>query len=321
METRGRKPLPTATKPLEVNEELIRSDLTRIDQIPAMQARIDQNAIALAKDLAYDGALTVESLEEEIKFYQRRSVEAVLEMGKRLLLLKEVAGHGGFVTRIESLGIGERMAQRFMASTLKFSKASSTTLLTLPNLNQGKLLELLVLDDGEIEALNSGDEVRGIVLDDVDCMSVSELRRALRLAKADQDVKLAAKDKLLADKSRRITELVEDKNRREGLTELERHQQLEHDLTDATLLAIGSLIPMRKAVDAVRGLDHVPTGLYGAMQAAIHRVLTEAESIANDYGISLDFGLPTASLEDALATGNYPDPNAGEDFVEPAQAA
>lgn len=313
--------MPSAIQPpVEVNEAIVRADLDADARYQSMVARVEQNAIALAKDLAYEGALTVESLEEEIKFYQRRSVEAVLEMGKRLLLLKEVAGHGNFIERIDMLGIGERMAQRFMAATLKFSKASSTTLLTLPNINQGKLLELLVLDDGEIEALNSGDEVRGIVLDDVDCMSVSELRRALRLAKADQDAKLAAKDKLLADKSRRITELVEDKNRREGLTELERHQQLEHDLTDATLLAIGSLIPMRKAVDAVRALDCVPTGLYGAMQAAIHRVLTEAESIANDYGISLDFGLPTASLEDALATGNYPDPNAGEDFIEPAQA-
>lgn len=201
----GRNPLPSAIRPpLDINNEVLQGDLEKSAALPATLAEIEKNVAALAKDLAYDGALTAESLEEEIKFYQRRSVEAVLEMGKRLLLLKEVAGHGSFVERIEALGIGERMAQRFMASTLKFSKASSTSLLTLPNLNQGKLLELLVLDDGEIEALNNGDQVRGIVLDDVDCMSVSELRRALRLAKADQDTRLAAKDKLLADKQLKI---------------------------------------------------------------------------------------------------------------------
>lgn len=166
---------------------------------------------ALAKTLAYDGALTVESLEEEIKFYQRRSVEAVLETGKRLLLLKEVAGHGGFMERLDGLGIGQSLANKLMSATLKFSNSESTTILGLPNLNQGKLLELLVLDDCEIETLNNGGEVRGIQLDDVDCMSVSELRRALRQAQANTEAatskameallqKIQSKDEVLAGK-------------------------------------------------------------------------------------------------------------------------
>lgn len=150
--------------------------------------------------------------------------------------------------------------------------------------------------------------------------ALAEREAGVTQAQADISARIAAKDKLIADKSKRISELVEEKNKREGMTESERHQQLEHDLTDATLLTLGSLIPMRKAVDAVRALDHVPTGLYAAMQAAIHRVLTEAESIANDYGISLDFGLPTASLEDALETGDFIDPNAEEDFGDTTQA-
>ena len=41
----------------------------------------------LALSLGYEGALTVGALEDEIRFYQRRSVEDVLELGKRLLLL------------------------------------------------------------------------------------------------------------------------------------------------------------------------------------------------------------------------------------------
>ena len=323
METRGRKPLPSAINPLQVNEELIRSDMARIDQLPALEARIEQNAIALAKDLAYDGALTVESLEEEIKFYQRRSVEAVLETGKRLLLLKEVAGYGEFHGRLESLGFSPRLAQQFMAATLKFSNAKSTSLLTLPNLGQTKLLELLVLDDGEIEALNSGAEVRGIVLDDIDCMTVSELRRKLRQEQADKEAEiskarsdvsgqLAAKDRLIADGKKRIAELVEEKNKREGMTDIEREEALEARLANATLEAVTHLFPIRAAVDAIRGLERTPQGLYVAMQAALHRVITEAESIATDYGISLDFGIPTLSTEDALA--DLDDPNADEDF-------
>ncbi len=213
---RGRKPLPSAVAPaIELNEDQVRADLQAADALPGMLAAIEQNAQALAKELAYEGALTVESLEEEIKFYQRRSVEAVLEVGKRLLILKEVAGHGHFAERLNGLGIGYELAKKFMGATKKFQIGSRLPILSLPNLNQGKLLELLVLDDGEIEALNAGDEVRGIQLDDVDCMSVSELRRALRQEKTDKEAQiakakaevagqLAAKDKLIAEKQIKI---------------------------------------------------------------------------------------------------------------------
>lgn len=314
--TRGRKPLPSSIHPLAINEDLIRSDLAQINQLPALEKQIEDNALALAKELAYDGALTIESLEEEIKFYQRRSVESVLEMGKRLLLLKEVTNHGHFIESIDRLGIGERMAQRFMTSTLKFSKASSTTLLGLPNLNQGKLLELLVLDDSEVESLDQGGTIRGITLDDVDCMSVSELRRALRQEKADKEAEiakahsrvsgeLAAKDRLIADGKKRIADLVEEKNRSECMTDGERVTELERRLTEHTLVAVGAMIPVRKSVHAARSLDHCPQGLYVAMQGALDRVIAEAMSIASDYGIQLN--LTQWPEEDDLG-----DPNQGE---------
>ena len=46
-------------------------------------------------------------------------------------------------------------------------------------------------------------------------------------------------------------------------------------------------------------------------------MITEAESIATDYGISLDFGLPTLSTEGAFnveALADLDDPNADEVF-------
>lgn len=314
--TRGRKPLPSSIHPLAINEDLIRSDLAQINQLPALEKQIEDNALALAKELAYDGALTIESLEQEIKFYQQRSVEAVLEMGKRLVLLKEVAGHGDFITRLDGLGIGYELAKKFMAATRKFQIGSRLPILGLPNLNQGKLLELLVLDDGEIQALNSGDEVRGITLDDVDCMSVSELRRALRQEKADKEAEiakahsrvsgeLAAKDRLIADGKKRIADLVEEKNRSECMTDGERVTELERRLTEHTLVAVGALIPVRKSVHAARSLEHCPQGLYVAMQGALDRVIAEAMSIASDYGIQLN--LTQWPEEDDLG-----DPNQGE---------
>lgn len=119
-----------------------------------------------------------------------------------------------------------------------------------------------------------------------------------------------AKDKLLADKSRRIAELVEEKNQRECMTEGERADQLMADLTREMLGAVGAMVPVRKAIDRIRALEHCPQPLYVAMQAALHQIMTEAEAIAAEYGISLDFGLPAGGFPDDL------NPNAGEDFSD-----
>lgn len=325
----ARKPNPTKESLVETQPEetieAIRADLQAADNYPIAVAAIKENAVALAKELCYEGTLTTEALVEEIKFYQQRSVEAVLEMGKRLLLLKEVAGHGGFIGRLEGLGIADRMAQKLMAATLKFSNTPSTALLKLPNINQGKLLELLVLDDGQIEALNSGDEIRGITLDDVDCMSVSELRRALRKEKADKEAEiaktkadmsgeLASKDKLIADKSALIAKMVDEKNRREHLTEDEAHTELEYQLTAKTSIAVGALAPVRQVVHNIRSLERCPQGTYVAMQGALDRVIAEAMAIATDYGIQLNLN---AWSDDLDALDN---PNQGEviDAIYPA---
>ena len=42
-------------------------------------AVVEAKAAALAQELGYQGALTIGTLEDEIRFYQRRTVEAILE--------------------------------------------------------------------------------------------------------------------------------------------------------------------------------------------------------------------------------------------------
>ena len=104
----------------------------------------------LATQLGYQGALTVGAIEDEIRFYQQRTVEACMELGKRLLILKEMTPHGEFNKRMEMLNFTPRMAQKFMSAVLKFSKTNSNSLLQKAG-NQTKLLELVMLDDDEIE--------------------------------------------------------------------------------------------------------------------------------------------------------------------------
>ena len=158
-----------------------------------------ENARALAAQLGYQGALTVDALEDRIRIGQRRTIEAVMELGASLMLLREITPHGEFEERSAAFGIDPRMARRLMSATLKFSNRVSKPVLEAAG-SQTKLLELVVLDEDEIEALAKGDSVRGVKLDDVETMSVRELRAALREANAEAD----ATKKVLADKNAKL---------------------------------------------------------------------------------------------------------------------
>lgn len=175
-----RKPTPTTTAPLE--PVVIAAGLA---EVAAEHDITQRNVMALADQLGYDGTLTVGTLEDEIRFYQRRSVEAVLALGTRLLLLKEMTAQGEFVQRVELLGINKRMAQRFMSATMKFGKSDTKSLLSAAG-SQTKLLELVILDDEEIAELANGGSAANLTLDDVARMTVTELRIALREARENE---------------------------------------------------------------------------------------------------------------------------------------
>lgn len=185
------------------DSEELTSMADAVNYLDTYKAEVSENALAVARQVGYDGTLTVGALEDEIRFYQRRTVEGVFELGKRLLVLQELAPHGEFQQRIQLLGIDKALAYKFMKATVKFAKVETFPLLKVGT--QSKLLELLVLDDGEIEALESGETVRGVTLDKIETMSVSELKKALREA----NERIEAKDKVIQDKSGKIDEQAE----------------------------------------------------------------------------------------------------------------
>lgn len=152
-------------------------------------AVVEANASNLAQELGYQGALTVGTLEDEIRFYQRRTVEALLETGKRLLLLKEMTPHGEFQQRVEMLGFADRTARRFMQAAAKTAKSATVAVLANQVKNQKAFLELVTHDDDVLENLQE--------MDDIDRLSASQLRERLR--QAEQDVKFAAEKRAKAE--------------------------------------------------------------------------------------------------------------------------
>lgn len=152
-------------------------------------AMVNAEAVTLAQELGYQGALTVGTLEDEIRFYQRRTVEAILETGKRLLLLKKMTPHGEFAQRLEMLGFSERTAQRFMQAAAKTAKSAKLAVLQYEIKSASAFLELVTHDDDVLENLQE--------MDDIDRLSASQLRERLR--QAEQDVKFAAEKRAKAE--------------------------------------------------------------------------------------------------------------------------
>lgn len=141
----------------------------------------------------------------ETRFYMAQSAEAMLEAGKRLIILKENEPHGEFVEIVrEHLGIEPRIAQKMAQASLKFlSPELESKAKTFSLLGRSKLYELMLEDDEELAQLADGGTVAGLTLDDVERMSCRELKAALREARETN----SAQQRVLADKNEKIDAL------------------------------------------------------------------------------------------------------------------
>lgn len=311
---RGRKPLQPDIQGVDFNDEQARADLADADQLPAMELAVathQQNVLAQYGDgQPYERNRYI----DRCRYHMARSAEEALEVGRCLIVMRECEGHGGWLPMLDELGLGQRTAQKMMQVTVRFSNASSTTHLIEAAKSKTKLLELMVLDDAELTALNDGETVLGLTLDDVERMSVSELRAQLRMARASNDqvaaeaaahasTMLAAKDKVIASKSQRISELVEQLNQQEGMTNDERAILLEERLNGATTGVVTAMVAVRAAIDKIVRDDKAGLGLKTAMAGALGRIVAEVTEIANDYGVALElvpeWALPEAGDEPA----------------------
>lgn len=153
-------------------------------------------------------AVDADLIQRDISANMRRSIEACLEVGRGLVVLREACPHGQFTARLDVLGIEARVAQRFMSSARRFSNAASTPLLKAIG-NQTKLFEMLVLDDEQIEELELNGQTGELSLDDVATMSVKELRAALRDLRAEHD----SAEQVRGDLRKKIDKLERDSKR------------------------------------------------------------------------------------------------------------
>ncbi|MGX8941957.1 DUF3102 domain-containing protein [Symbiopectobacterium sp. Eva_TO] len=146
-----------------------------------------------------------ERIVHEARFYMAQSAEAMLEAGKRLIILKENEPHGEFTKVITNqLGLNYGTAARIMQATIKYMNPKlAPNLSTFLDLGKSKLYELMLEDDEDLAELAEGGTIAGLTLDEVDRMSVRELRAKLR----ETETMLEASRDRVREKEEKINKL------------------------------------------------------------------------------------------------------------------
>lgn len=222
-------------------------------------------------------------IQRDIAANMRRSVEACLEVGRGLTVLKAACGHGMFVARLDVLGIDRKVAAKFMQSAAKFSNVSSTRHLTAALGNQTKLFEMLVLDDEQLEELELTGQTGELKLDDVATMSVKELRAKVRELKGD----IAAKEEVLTRRSDQINALEEKLSRAKKLPPDEVLAELQREstamLNDTRGALIGKFAACIEAIDAHHAEHGGESGVF--LAGLVGQLQVDLNTLRDRFGI------------------------------------
>lgn len=244
-------------------------------EIAAPGEGIDQQALAEAGTALAQRGVALAAFEERfgqvmpynLDAYVSRIKLNVAETGQRLveigLMLQEIRQRETpelYAATLDQVGFTARFAQRAIQAAVK-----TDGLPKLQQLGSGKLLELIAEDDDTLAGLEDGGDVAGLTLDDVDRMTVRELRTALRNERADRE---ADRD-IIRAKDERINKLTRDKRKGSAEDKLRREADALPRDADAAVVEATSQI------------------------ATINRLASEINQLYADAGMTVDADVET----------------------------
>lgn len=225
---------------------------------------------------------------ERGRFAVRQTMEGMFELGRALIIIKEHTPHGRFREIAEhEFGLHTREVTRLMNATLRFidpkMKAAQPKLM---DLGKSKLLELLVEDDDSLIELAEGGDINGHTLDDIDRMTRNELRVALRESRETAE----AKDKVIADKNKKIDEYAEKQERSKKTVKEPEAEDVGSELAlNLSTLTVGirsqisrlkDLFEQMNAHGTAHGLDH-RAGQVGAL----NQIILDCEILRENFNL------------------------------------
>ena len=233
----------------------------------------------------YDEKIFIER--GKLKF--REAQEAFFEFGRVLVVLKEHMPHGKFQETVQrEFNIAPQSARKMIQATVKF--CSPQLLKAQPKLlalGKSKLFELMTEDDEELQQLADGGSINGLTLDDVDRMTIKELRHTLRTAREDTE----AARKVSADKDAKINRLTEQlekqktaKTKEPDAADVGSHITMVLASTEvAARSQISRLAPLFEellAHEAAHGFNHQPV-----MVGVINQIIMDMEILRSRFGL------------------------------------
>lgn len=122
----------------------------------------------------------------EVNFFLKSSAKNIIEAGKRLLVIKEKEGYGNFDKVLEEeIGIARRTAYRFMNIAIKSEKYPTIELCQLGTTSN--VYALMEAPDEDLKELEEKGVMAGNTMDDLQRMSVKEMRELIKKLKTDTD--------------------------------------------------------------------------------------------------------------------------------------
>jgi len=198
-------------------------------------------------DLPYNVDLYVAT----IRRYAAESATRLVQIGCMLIQLHEREPLDDYRDILERIGIGERFAQRARQAAVKLRDRK-----TILQLGVSKALELMTEDDADLDALEAGGALFGATLDDIDRMTVRELKDTLRTERKERGDEKAADEEIIRIKDERINKLMRSKRKLETSSVRVQVDDLLRDMDEvavtlaqqATLLVAG-INDVRRAYD------------------------------------------------------------------------
>lgn len=225
-ETRGRK------KKAQASEDVRAMDLVVQKQHEQELSIAEVDKMFLEENETYNFHICMTRARDALN----KIGDGMLEAGAQLLLLKaHMVRHGEFLDAVEALGLEARAAQLMMLAAKKFSNTK-----TFSHLSSSKIYALSVLADESIKTLDDGGTLEGVgTLDDVERMTVRELRSALRAEKKKRKEEREAQEAAISQKEQKLNELEAELRYREPPTKEQLAQAALDDMKKDLFKQIG----------------------------------------------------------------------------------
>jgi hypothetical protein len=183
-----------------------------------------------------DHAYDKDSYIKEVKFFLSLSAEAIIEVGYRLLVIKEMEKHGHFMDLVqEEIGIPYRTAARFMHAALKSQKYPQIDFSKFDKLSN--LYTLLEAPEEDLKELEREGVMAGYDVSELSRMSIKDMRSLIKKLKSENDKIVKSEVKAIEAEKRAL------------IKENERLKKYDPDGKDAAWV-LGPLEEAGKARDA-----------------------------------------------------------------------